>query len=65
MSDFLTRTLTKNDKRREKESPKCYFCKTDCTDEDYCYGCGQYICSTCDETGAWGDHEPSDHKSEE
>lgn len=41
---------------------RCYFCDCEVTEDDYCSGCGEYICETCDETGAMGDHEPEHHQ---
>lgn len=47
-----------------KKEPKCYFCGKHCTEEDFCYGCQQYICEDCDETGIMGSHDPEDHRLE-
>jgi len=49
----------------EQEEARCHFCGSpDVTDEDYCYGCGVYICQACsfeeDEIPA-GRHKPEDH----
>jgi len=41
--------------------PKCYFCNRECDEEDYCVGCGEYICSKCDLNDCMGDHVPEDH----
>ena len=45
-------------------TPKCYFCKQVVTEEDYCYGCEQYVCEKCfDEDGDFpvGKHQVEDH----
>lgn len=48
---------------------KCYLCEKELNPEDaeddFCYGCKQYICGDCDETGPMGSHLPEDHKKEE
>ncbi len=45
----------------------CFFCGAHCTKEDYCYGCGAYICDECSEKrpSPWGRHNPEDHELEE
>ncbi len=44
---------------------ECYFCARAVDDEDYCYGCKEYVCETCDVAGCIGPHEAQDHKKEE
>lgn len=46
------------------EKGKCHFCKKDCKDDSYCYGCKTFICDSCDKSpaGAFGNHSPSIHK---
>lgn len=41
---------------------KCYFCHKEVSDDNYCYGCGEYICDSCDNDIQVGDHEVEDHK---
>lgn len=51
----------------KSDDPKCYFCKQDNVgDQDYCYGCGSYICVDCDdEVQAIGTHTPEEHIDDE
>lgn len=44
--------------------PKCYFCHKEVSEDDYCFGCDDYVCEKCDEnqTKAVGDHLVEDHK---
>lgn len=47
-----------------KFAGKCFNCKKDVTQDDYCYGCSSYVCDGCDErgaNGAAGIHLPEDH----
>ena len=49
----------------ENKKAKCYFCGLPCTDEDYCYGCQEFICSKCDERGmelVFAPHLIEEHK---
>ena len=53
-----------NDKPKKA---RCYFCKLPCVDDDYCYGCQEFICSRCDERGIetpFGSHSVGEHKEE-
>lgn len=43
--------------------PQCYFCHKEVPEEDYCYGCKEYVCNDCDETGAGGNHAVEEHKA--
>lgn len=45
------------------DNPTCYFCKVPVEgDEEYCYGCGAYICDNCDDYAqALGAHTPEEH----
>ncbi len=48
----------------ENKKAKCYFCGLPCTDEDYCYGCQEFVCSKCDERGmelAFAPHSIEEH----
>ena len=47
---------------REATEPKCYFCGKPCDKEDYCFGCGEYVCSNCDETSPFGSHDVEEHR---
>ena len=44
--------------------PKCYFCGKEVTEDDYCYGCKEYVCEECNETDPWGSHDVEDHQEE-
>jgi len=47
----------------ENKPKKCYFCGDLCTDEDYCWGCKEFICLDCDEqTPLLDEHIPNDHQ---
>ena len=51
----------------ENKKAKCYFCGLPCTDEDYCYGCQEFVCSKCDERGMeleFATHSIEEHKEE-
>ena len=52
----------KQRKTKKKQSHKCVFCEEPVNDDDYCYGCHEYICSKCDETEVIGDHKVGDHR---
>lgn len=45
------------------KKPRCYFCKREVTEMDYCYGCGEYVCQECTgEDPPGGKHKVEDHK---
>ena len=49
------------------DDPRCYFCSQELPgDDNYCYGCGHYICSCCDhrDPGAMGSHPVEDHEDD-
>ncbi len=51
----------------ENKKAKCYFCSLPCNDEDYCYGCKEFVCSKCDERGMelyFAPHSIEEHKEE-
>jgi len=53
---------------RINKEKKCFFCDSSCTDDDYCYGCTEFICSNCDEVGLevpFGSHFVEEHRFEE
>ena len=45
----------------ERTMPNCYFCNREVGEDDFCFGCQQYICDKCDDSEQAGDHEPEDH----
>jgi hypothetical protein len=46
----------------DDEGP-CALCGKECENEDWCYGCGAFICDGCaDNPDTMGDHDPEDHK---
>lgn len=49
------------------EDPHCYFCSQEVTDDNYCHGCGHYVCTPCDhrDPGAMGSHPAEDHEERE
>jgi len=49
---------------RVRLEPQCYFCGVVCYEEDFCYGCGKYVCSCCDKMHPVGHHKPEEHRKE-
>lgn len=50
-------------KEADPNKPKeCYFCHTPCTDDQYCFGCGEYVCLNCNHFEGMGNHDVEDHK---
>lgn len=45
----------------------CFLCGDLCDEEDYCYGCSQYVCDNCDQrpSGDIGVHDVYDHDGRE
>ena len=41
---------------------KCYFCQSKVTEDDFCHGCQESVCSACDETMAMGVHVVEEHQ---
>lgn len=40
----------------------CYFCKESIlTEDDFCPGCNNYVCTNCDNLCMLGPHEIQDH----
>lgn len=39
----------------------CFFCHSNVTSEDYCLGCGNYICEVCDDRLPLGQHNVHEH----
>ncbi len=50
------------------ENGNCHFCGREVTSDDYCYGCGHYVCEECDDYEAMdrpsGTHNVEDHKKQ-
>jgi len=46
---------------------ECFNCFEPCDDDDYCYGCGAYVCEACASVVdvPWGEHAPEDHLSDD
>jgi len=42
--------------------PQCYFCGKLVGDEQFCYGCCEFVCETCNEVECVGTHEVEDHR---
>ena len=42
--------------------PRCYFCKKVAGEDDYCYGCGEYICENCYGYPPSGRHDVAQHQ---
>jgi len=40
----------------------CYLCRSTCTADDHCAGCGKTICDRCDKAQPIGKHEPEAHR---
>lgn len=51
----------------EEIIPICYFCEKVVSEEDYCYGCGHYVCQDCikDDCFGQGKHCVDDHQPPE
>jgi len=54
---------------RPDQKERCYFCGADvhegdspATNPNYCHGCGEYVCDSCDETGPMGFHDVMEHQ---
>jgi len=41
----------------------CHFCGKKVTEDEYCFGCGNYVCSCCDKNEPFGDHKVEEHRS--
>jgi hypothetical protein len=52
---------------QETDIPKCYFCKTPVTEDEYCYGCGEYVCDDCglSMNPPFGKHPVEAHQEDE
>lgn len=51
----------------EKTEGICHFCEEPCNQDDYCYGCREFICNQCDKRDMELPFEPHDvekHKRE-
>lgn len=49
----------------EKTEGICYFCDELCDQENYCFGCKQFICGQCDKRGLdmpFANHDVEEHK---
>jgi hypothetical protein len=49
----------------EKTEGICYFCEDPCDQDDYCFGCQQFICKGCDKRGLempFAAHDIEEHK---
>lgn len=47
----------------EKKKKVCIFCGKDVTDDEYCYGCKEYVCEDCDNRSVpFGEHSVRDHE---
>ena len=42
---------------------ECWACFTPCTDIDYCTGCQEFVCPSCNENDCegYGRHDPDEH----
>ena len=45
---------------RQKER-ECDLCGDPCKPDDWCWGCGEYICEKCGITDISGPHTPEEH----
>ena len=45
--------------------PRCFFCGGIVGVEDYCYGCGEYICENCYGYPPSGRHKVEAHQEDE
>jgi hypothetical protein len=46
------------------EPGPCYFCGSPCAADDFCYGCGAYVCDDCEtvKSAPHGIHKPAAHR---
>ena len=42
--------------------PRCYFCNKIVGEEQFCYGCSEFICETCNEIECVSTHKPEAHR---
>ena len=49
-----------DDEEESDDSGPCIQCGTDCSEDEYCIGCGNYICDDCGVRSAW-EHALADH----
>lgn len=40
----------------------CYFCKKSLSDYNFCYGCQNFVCETCDLVEQAGKHTVEEHR---
>lgn len=55
-------------KKTKQPAPdlRCFNCGEECTRDDYCHGCHETVCSTCNANYSLGHgHEPVEHLEEE
>ena len=48
--------------REVRLAPQCYFCEKVVGEEQFCYGCFEYVCEKCDWTTPVGDHDVLKHQ---
>lgn len=50
-------------KPAEQPQPEhqCYFCKEPVENETFCFGCGIFVCESCNTAMPMGSHSPEDH----
>lgn len=56
-------------KKASKKKPEpfvavCFKCKKDVTQDDFCFGCKQYVCEPCNVNALgirWGGHDVEEH----
>ncbi len=56
--------MSKNSEPQKRQAV-CFNCKKECTKDDFCHGCGKYVCSECDVSHPWGKHAAYEHLQEE
>lgn len=55
--------MTAKKKKPEPEKHYCFHCSRPVTKDDFCYGCGGFVCTSCDTEPQIGfGHTVQDHK---
>ena len=60
-----TRWETSEENVTDKTKQRCHFCRRPCSSDDFCRGCGVYVCLKCDSSPSvpFGEHAPEAHSA--